>query len=640
MNHNNFKLSDFFFTLDSLRHDGILDVTDHSFAHWLHTRLGEKHPAVLLAAAYLSNLARNGHVGCPIPLPAGIKKLLKLDTISEITPELLESGHSEMAEAVRNSGCVGRVSDPKHPLIFDRNFLYFHRYWMYEYSLSVWFSQKAIQPHFEIDPAQPVHYIEMLFEDTPRKDTPQWQKLALWMALQRKLLILTGGPGTGKTYTLIRLVAIQLLLHSDAGDPPPRVALAAPTGKAAARINESIRKNTTALNGVLSDKLFAHLPMEAQTLHRLLGTRRYKTEFRHHADNPLPHDIVVVDEASMVDIGLMTKLTEALKPDAQLILIGDKDQLASVDAGSVLGDLCSPAENVPVNLFTESFCSRVETAGLIPPPSDLPLSTRPLTDCIVQLEENYRYGEDSELGNLARFVNGNQPEKALNLLKNGQNITLITSSPYQTLIEEFNAWPFTRFDMAKTHSHELFEAWRSFQILCAHRHGPQGIHQINGILDRHMQKLRQKTDIPVNKDWYPGRPIMITTNDYELNLFNGDIGITVPHPDQPGQLAVCFESNNPDEGKSQFRYLSPALLARYESCWAITVHKSQGSEFKNVALLLPEQVTPVITRELIYTALTRSRKRFNLYATPQIFKKAIGQSVFRSGALQERLWNP
>ncbi len=631
--------------LERLLDDGVLSFEDIEFPRWLCNRLGERDPSVLLASAHLTSLTRQGHVGTRIPLRKEQVPVFGHERGKELSDgdcDTLEEWIAGMKSSLEQSEVVGSKNKPAHPLIYDRGYLYYQRYWSYECTLAGQLSRMAGQAMDGFGGNEVVKWIETLL---PGEDEgTRWQRLALWMALRRRLLVLTGGPGTGKTFTLIRLVALQKLLR-EKGGADWNVALAAPTGKAAARINESVAESIEDLQSQVSDELVQKLPTEAQTIHRLLGTRRNRPEFRHNSDNPLPHDVVVVDEASMVDIALMTKLVESLKSGAQLILIGDKDQLASVEAGSVLGDICQPlpgnsdSEGLPANLFSQDFEAELRQTSLVEMPEGSVVEERAeLLDCMVELTRSRRFENAPDIGKLAGYVNRNKGKEAVQHLRSADDVSIELPEYLGEIRDQCEQWEYVDQEFTRDRAADLFRSWSQFQILAAHRRGSRSAAAVNQLMEDWMRRREGGNLLMEESIWYAGRPIIVTENNYELKLFNGDIGLTVRDSDRGGQLRVVFEKRSGGEGESPYRSVAPAQLTRYEPAWALTVHKSQGSEFGEVLLIMPERLSPVLTRELVYTALTRSRRRFTVWSEADLFKKAVRQRIHRTSALGERLW--
>ena len=437
-----------------------------------------------------------------------------------------------------------------------------------------------------------------------REEGADWQRQAAEMALQRPLAIISGGPGTGKTSTVARILGLLLLTLG----PDLQIALAAPTGKAAMRLRESIARNREGLP--FSPFIQEKIPTSASTLHRLLGVRRHSPLFRHNHANPLPWDVVVVDEASMVDLAMMSKLVDALKPGARLILLGDKDQLASVESGAILAD-CIQA--LPENTVT--------------------------------LQKSYRFNQ--EISAFAQAVNSNNSTAAWAMLSTDmQGAT--TERSLQILQEPLPGFIVAQYirymekvvalsgnARPEEHMQQLFQALNRFRVLCATRRGPRGVATINHQVEQSLASVGYPCQ---PGSWYPGRPVMILNNDYGLNLFNGDIGIclpdrTAPSTAYPGSsFKVWFED---EEGS--LRGYQPYRLPACETVFAMTIHKSQGSEFAEVLVVLPTNDSPLLTRELIYTGVTRAQTRVLIASDQAIFNGAINRAISRSSGLHAML---
>jgi exodeoxyribonuclease V alpha subunit len=465
------------------------------------------------------------------------------------------------------------------PLVLEQNRLYLHRYWDYESRLA-----KQIKAMAQAKP--PIEGLEAALDRyfSALSGEIDWQREAAKMALTRGFCIITGGPGTGKTTTVVRILALMQELASE----PLHIALAAPTGKAAMRLQESIGSNKASLPCDESVKRL--IPEKVTTLHRLLGAMPPSPYFRHNADKPLIHDLVVVDEASMVDLALMSKLVDALKPGAGLILLGDKDQLASVESGAVLADL-----------------------------------TAILPDCTLELKKSHRF--DENIKKLATAVNQQQADGAWQALQSGdKNITLLDQDPADYVAGR--QVDYLRLIKAAASFDEIFRAFSRFQVLCANRHGKNSVAEINHLVE---QKLVAQKLISVSGLWYVGRPVMVTQNNPALQLYNGDIGICLPDNDQDGKLMVFFQRAD----GSVKKYL-PARVPHCETVFAMTIHKSQGSEFEEVLIALPDAVNPVLTKELLYTAITRARKTVKLLADEAVFAATVGRKVERITGLVDK----
>lgn len=605
--------------------DGFSEL-DVQFARLVHELSPGSGSELVLAAALTSRRRSEGHTCLLLPSVAG-KPLHEcgIETVTESETTRLPSLDAWIG-ALKSSGVVGAPGDFA-PLILDAaNRLYLHRYWTHEQNLSAALRKRI---NHRLAPPARGGAIESILERLfPRAGSdPDWQKLAAWMALTRPLTVITGGPGTGKTRTVVWLLAALL----EAYDPQVLdIAVCAPTGKAAARIAESIDRARRDLP--CSDALKARLPAAATTLHRLLGSIPNSPAFRHNADNPLPADVVVVDEASMVDLALMTRLVQALRPGARLILVGDKDQLASVEAGNVLGELCGRTES---RRYSAPFAmeARSITASELPASEvDASRSTSGLADCIVELRRNWRFGAAAGLSELSRAVNSGQAGEALRLLTDTAGAWHPLPSAAQLRSELrgpiLSAYgPLTQQRDPAT----ALKAVEQFRILAVVRKGPYGVESLNALCEALLREAGLISGPLHPGGWYPGRPVLITRNEPELRLFNGDIGICLP--DSDGDLRVYF----PD-GAGGVRALVPARLPEHETVYAMTVHKSQGSELDRVLMILPDRDTPLLTRELIYTGITRARSGVEVWSEPGLLRTAIERRVERASGLNDALW--
>lgn len=483
----------------------------------------------------------------------------------------LASGLTVTADSVEKSVLL--------PLVLEQNRLYLQRYWDYEHRLT--HQIKVIASH-HYDVEQLDALLDIYFGNQP-KDT-DWQREAARIAVQHSFSIITGGPGTGKTTTVVKILAVLQALAQE----PLLIALAAPTGKAAMRLQESIGFNKTALP--CSELIKSHIPETVTTLHRLLGAKRDSPYFKHDVNHPLIHDLVVVDEASMVDLALMSKLLDALKPNARLILLGDKDQLASVESGAVLADL-----------------------------------TQALPAHTVELKTSHRF--DEHIKQLAVAVNEQQAETAWAFLNSGNENTRLLEDDLITYIAAQQA-PYLKLIKQSAAFADIYSAFNRFQVLCANKEGRNSVADINARVE---QKLAQQGIIQLSGLWYVGRPVLVTQNNPTLHLYNGDIGLCLPDNSQGGRLMVFFQ--RPDGSVKSYL---PSRIAQCETVFAMTIHKSQGSEFEEVLIVLPENSNPVLTKELLYTAITRAKKTVKLVADKAVFIATIEQKVARVTGLVDK----
>ncbi len=470
------------------------------------------------------------------------------------------------------------------PLVVEQDRLYLHRYWFYENRLAM-----QIKAMIQFDGT---HGRKIAAHSTALFDKyfgisageTDWQREAAEMAVKQSFCIITGGPGTGKTTTVVKILA----LLQELAVQPLHIALAAPTGKAAMRLQESIGFNKAALP--CPETIKSHIPETVTTLHRLLGAKPPSPYFRHDANKPLVYDLVVVDEASMVDLALMSKLLDALKPGSRLILLGDKDQLASVESGAVLADL-----------------------------------TMALPEHTLELKKSHRF--DDAIKKLAVAVNLQQDDIAWQILQEGnENIAVLE----EDLVDYVAAQQADYLQLIKAGAgfDEIYRAFNRFQVLCANRLGKNSVRDINYRVE---QKLFGQNLINLSGLWYSGRPVMVTQNNPALHLYNGDIGICMPDKDQGGKLMVFFQRAD----GSVKKYL-PARLPHCETVFAMTIHKSQGSEFEEVLIVLPETINPVLTKELLYTAITRAKKTVKLVADEAVFAGTVRQKVKRVTGLVDK----
>ena len=602
--------------------DGFNDL-DRQFAHLLLELAITPSRALALAGALTSLRRSEGHTCLDLATSAGrdLQSLLSEGSTpgpSERLPEL-----AEWTGILRASGMVGTPGEFK-PLILDgSNRLYLHRYWKHEQTLAALLrDQIHRRPGLSIPVPKLREILDRLFP--PSGAGPDDQKLAAWMAATRPLTVITGGPGTGKTRTVVWMLAALLEAR---GTEPLEIAICAPTGKAASRIAESILKAQAELP--CSDAVKARLPRTATTLHRLLGTIPFSPRFRRDAANPLTADLVVVDEASMVDLALMTRLVQALRPGARLVLVGDKDQLASVEAGNVLGELCG---QVARRVYSKETATEASTAaGVVLSPDEIGDQPAGLADCIVELRRNWRFGSQSGLSTLSAAINAGEIEGVWRQLNGGHGVHRSLPSPPRLAAElALHIGGPLRSQMRERDPLAALAAAGRFRVLTAVRKGPFGMKSINAHCEA---LLRADGLIAGNGAWYAGRPVMVTRNDAELRLFNGDVGVCLSDPGAAGELRVFFADT---EGR--LRSLSPARLPEHETVFAMTVHKSQGSEFDRVLLVLPDRDSPLLTRELIYTAVTRARSGVEVWSTQGVLQAAILRSTDRSSGLRDALW--
>lgn len=521
------------------------------------------------------------------------------------------------------SELVGTPEAPGNmPLILDEgNRLYLHRYFAYERTLARRIlSLKTAVP---MDTATARLALDRFFGEADAK-AADWQRLAAALAMRGRLTIISGGPGTGKTTTVANILAGLL-----SQNPTQRIMLAAPTGKAAMRMLEAIRAATARFPAEVA----AMMPSEAFTLHRLLGMTSRPGVFRYHADNPLLVDTLVVDEASMIDLAMASRLFDALPAHARLIMLGDKDQLSAVEAGAIFAELSADPALTPACVADLAAMTGIAAEAVVPP---LPLSATGLADSTVWLNRNFRFTADSGISQLALAIRDGRIQEAEAALENAPDgsVTWLSRDTAASLPKDVIAFLHDRYaaylDTVATSPHEpqaVFDAFERFRVLCATREGAYGVSAVNTLMATH---AKSRLDMPPRQTWYAGRPVMIMENDYVMRLFNGDIGIVLP--DEKGAPMVFFPS---DAGG--FRAISPLRLPAHETAFAMTVHKSQGSEFEALLILIPPYHSPLITRELLYTAVTRARRHVSLVCSADVLESGILTSVKKHSGLVARL---
>ena len=537
-----------------------------AIADFLTTRsplVGEQRSLLKVLLARLSNQQAQGH-NCLLLSEAERDLIAQSNLVTELSNEPL----SALLPAIR-------------PLVLEQHRLYLQRYWAYETRLAWQLVNKIKLTHAftDIDSA-----LDRYFPPLPNNET-DWQRAAAKMALQQVFSIITGGPGTGKTTTVVKILALMQELT----ETPLHIALAAPTGKAAMRLQESIGQSINRLPCTQAIK--QSIPDKVTTLHRLLGARANSPYFRHDATHPLVYDLIVIDEASMVDLALMSKLVDALKASGRLILLGDKDQLASVESGSVLADL------------TEA----------------LPAQT-------LELKVSHRF--DHDIKALAEAINSQRAEQAWQLLQQQNNtVGILNGDPIHYVAEQQHAY--LRLIKQGASFQEIYRSFSGFQVLCATRQGTNSVTDLNYRVE---QQLARENLITLSGLWYAGRPVMITQNNPTLHLYNGDIGICLPDTDNANKLRVFFQ-----QADGMVKKYLPARITHCETVFAMTIHKSQGSEFDEVLVVLPELMNPVLTKELLYTALTRAKKSLKVVAEEPIFKATTLQKIQRVTGLVNKL---
>jgi exodeoxyribonuclease V alpha subunit len=594
---------------------------DLHFARFMAELSGnDEESVVALSAALVSSYRRRGDVCLDLARFAGSTLGAPLQGADAIVCPGLPAWRAKLL-ASRAVGSPGEML----PLILDgKNRLYLHRYWSYEKNLSEAIRARTMGACVQdADPEALKSHLKKIFPQAAGQGV-DWQMTAAAVAALKRFCVISGGPGTGKTYAAARILALILSRPRPQGW---RVFLCAPTGKAAARLAEAVAD--AKMNLVCDPEVARGIPEEGQTIHRMLKPVKGTPYFHYHAENKLPADIVLVDEASMVDLPLMSKLIQAVADDARLILMGDRDQLASVEAGSVLGDICGEKQH---NGFSAPFGRKIR--NLTEPGTRAIGEAHPYTsgiqDSIVFFTKRYRFETGGGIHALSQAVNSGDSAAAVQLLKEAGHSDIEWIRPAG--IEEYR-----RRVMQKIlgRYRDLFITEDPAEMLaCAVNQGPFGVLAVNHLAESVLQDqgfIRRLH--PFRSTWYNGKPVMITENEYDLGLFNGDVGVAAE--EKSGDHGYCVYFRKSGETLQRF---GASRLPAYHEVYAMTVHKSQGSEFDEVLLILPERDNPLLTRELLYTGITRARQKLSILALEPVIESAVSRRVERTSGLRDALW--
>ena len=554
--------------------EGATTALDHTLARRLGVLLDERSPKILALLALTAASVREGHVALDI----------------QALPPLLQDA------PLQDSPVVGPPGEDT-PLILEEGCLYLHRYHQHEVQLAARLSARAAQT-IPVDKARLNDVLERFF---PSDEGPgiEGQRSAAALSATRALCVVTGGPGTGKTTLVTRLLATLATLV----DEPLRVRLLAPTGKAAHRLGETVSAQLDRLG--LTPEQRAACPTQAETIHRALGSiRGSRVHFRHNEATPLPADIIIVDEASMVDLALMRRLVEAVPPNARLIFLGDPHQLASVQAGAVLASICDGPSPRPHHANIQSS--------------------------LAHLDYSWRFEETGGIGALARAIQSGDVEAAQHALREAPELTWVEGPPDKDPSLRASVQSGFRDSLTCSEVKDALAGMRQFKVLCAVRQGSRGVDALNDWCEQTLARahhIQPQSQYPAHH--YEGRPILIQKNDYAHGLFNGDQGL-IRHTD--AGMVACFESS---DGVHE---VSTARLPDHTTAFAMSIHKSQGSEYEEVAIVLPDADHRILSRELLYTAVTRARTSILLYASPAALTRAIETPTVRVSGLARRLW--
>lgn len=617
---------------------GLLSAADVHVATRLADLAGENDETVRLAVALTVRAPRLGHVHVDLSQIRD-SAAVELDEPADLS-ELPWPEPSRWRELVSASRLVadGEQELPEEeqaqPLRLVGDWLYLDRYWREERAVAADLAARAAEGLARDELAEDLPGIlAALFE----RETSSRQCMAVAVSSLRRLSVVAGGPGTGKTTTVARIVAALLEGSRLANATEPLMALAAPTGRGAARLQEAVYAEVAELE-LPQETRDLLLGLKASTLHRLLGWRPGSaTRFLHDRERQLPHDVVIVDESSMVSLSMMARLLEAIRPDARLVLVGDPDQLASIEAGAVLGDVVGPAADEL--LMTSSMRERLTAATGSKPDAAEPPPGSLIPDSVVVLDRVHRFG--GQIAALAKAIKSGDADQTIEVLGGeGEGLRWIAvdaalDEPSGTEVVREAAVASARGVIESARdgaSADAIAALDRFRLLCAHRRGDHGLASWVARIERWLEPEIGEPRGP--EHWYEGKPLLITENDYELRLFNGDTGVVVAPAggSENGGLRAAFDRGG------EIIEISPTRLAAVETAYAMTIHKAQGSQFETAAVLLPDPSSRVLTRELFYTAATRARQELIVVGTAEMVRAAVERPIARASGLRWRLW--
>jgi len=600
-------------SLRDMEHLGLVGPTDVALARALARLGGAAGEAELeCAVALASRLVSMGHVCLALDAPPEPAELAPDATGGDsATVEMADWSWPDAgawAEALRATRVVGEAGEePVRPLVLDaRGRLYLRRFFEHEQRLASALLARACT-ETEVDEAVLADGLTRLFGDVDGEGdegrASAGQRRAAEASLRRRLCVVSGGPGTGKTSTVARILVLAVEQARGLGYTDPRISLIAPTGKAAAALSGALARNLESI--ACDETVRAAIPRVASTIHRALGPRGgVGAGFRHDAEQPLAADFVVVDEASMVDLGLMRRLVDAVPTSATLVMMGDADQLASVEAGAVLADVCGDA-------------GERARGG-------------PLEPAIVRLTHSYRFSADSGIGGLSQAVRVGDVAAAEGILADEGRADV-------TWIErEEGIWPAAMLEFIDEGREPLrtaetpeaaVTALARFRVLTPHRVGPFGVEALNRRLGARSRSAGARFE-----------PVLVERNDPAVGLWNGDMGVRQTTMPVASSAQVYFEPDDRGGPLAAVRSLSELRLPPHSPCWAMSVHKSQGSEFDAVLVVLPDRTSPVLTREMLYTAITRARERVIVWGPREVLAECIERRVERHSGLRDLLW--
>ena len=605
---------------------GLLAPSDVRVALRLSQLAGVDDDALRLGVAFAVRAPRLGHVCVDL---GSVRGTASSETDTEMDLETLPwPDPAAWVRALADSPVVGE----DRPLHLSGAQLYLNRLWADQCLVASDLLARAGRAVEDVDRATLAAGLARLFRGDA--DPDHLQPIAAAAAVRSSVSVIAGGPGTGKTTTVARVLALLDEQALAADRPPPRCVLAAPTGKAGARLEEAVRNEAKdlAIEDATRQRL---LELRGTTIHRLLGFNpANRTRFRHNRDNQLPHNVIVVDETSMVALSLMARLIEAIRPDARIVLVGDPEQLASVEAGVVLGDIVGPASRALRVGEAMRAHIREDTGYEVPTSSHVCDSA--IGDGIVVLRYVHRHG--GAIADLARAVQRGDADAAMEVLRRERtNVRWIDLEPDDVaMIEGRGA---IEADAVKSgravveaasagRADDALTALNGFRVICAHRRGSEGVEGWTREIESWL--LREVEGFSTGPGWYVGQPLIVTENDYSLGLYNGDLGVVVN--DQDDRMVAAFERGG------EVVTVSPTRLAAVDTVYALTVHKSQGSQFHTVAFIVPALGSRLLTRELLYTAVTRAQERLILVGAEESIRAAIERPITRASGLRRALW--
>lgn len=649
-------------TLQQWLEAGWINAIDIALLQFLEDNSPEAMPEIMqLLVVLLSYQLSQGHV-C-LDLSSSLKQvdnLLAIPVQEELQEPLAKPSSyfdhynlEALQQALVSPTVVGGADD-NTPLVLQDNRLYLRRYWQYEKRICQRIAF-LMQQHAKVENSAIKQCLDKYFPE--QSSDLDWQKIACAIAVKSNFSVITGGPGTGKTTTVVKLLLVLQEIQRQQKENFLQIRLAAPTGKAAARLKESISEALKNLGKSLSidSDVSENIPLQVQTLHKLLGKHGATRRSRYNKNNPLALDVLIIDESSMVDIEMMAQVLDAVPDHARVILLGDKDQLASVEAGAILAELCrnSQLSRGQINAATANYLEQVSGETLTEPWLNTKASE--LDQHIVMLQKSYRFNQHSGIGQLALAVNqGDYPAYKAVWQKGYSDIhALPVTHLYDSVLHNYVMQPqqgqgFAHYlaEIEKKPTNEaddwnewaksVLHAFASFQILCVTREGEWGVKRINQWL---IQLLQNQGYITHKREWFEGRPVLVTRNDYQIGLMNGDVGICLRKPiiNSQGktelQERVAFFNSD-----GSIKWVLPSRLNNVQTVFAMTIHKSQGSEFDHVLMILPERDMPILSRELLYTGITRAKNYFTLLApNAALVDAAIKRRVERSGGIKWQL---